>query len=236
MRLSIPIYRLKRDAKHLARRTDLKLHQALDQVAADHGFRSWSHLSADSRKTNPTGAILGEVAQGDLVLLGARPGHGKTMLGLELAARSAQIGRPSFFFTLEYHYCQVQEHVAEMGIKPVQDDRGMVVDTSDNISADHIISKTSRLQEPFTLVIDYLQLLDQRRSSQSLNDQVQALRTHTKMHGGLCVMLSQIDRSFEGNDKTMPDMSDVRRPNPLDLTAFDRAGFLHNGVFEMARL
>ncbi|WP_253276864.1 hypothetical protein [Ruegeria sp. 6PALISEP08] len=46
-------------------------------------------------------------------------------------------------------------------------------------------------------------------------------------------MISQFDRSFDLSDKTMPDLSDVRLPNPLDLSAFDKACFLHNGEIQM---
>lgn len=44
MQLSAPIYKLKRKAKLLAREIDIALHQALDKVAIEEGFQSWSHL------------------------------------------------------------------------------------------------------------------------------------------------------------------------------------------------
>lgn len=46
MKLSAPIYRLKRQAKILARQTDKPLNQTLDTIARQEGYRSWSHLSA----------------------------------------------------------------------------------------------------------------------------------------------------------------------------------------------
>lgn len=46
MRLSAPIYRLRHKAKLLARKAGIPLNQALDRVAKDEGFQSWSLLVA----------------------------------------------------------------------------------------------------------------------------------------------------------------------------------------------
>lgn len=43
MRLSSPIYKLKRQAKLLARDNDIRLHEALNQIATKEGFKDWSH-------------------------------------------------------------------------------------------------------------------------------------------------------------------------------------------------
>jgi replicative DNA helicase len=84
MRLSSPIYTLKREAKLLARDTEIKLHQALDQVARREGFQDWGHLASSYAKTTPAKAILQQLDTGVMALIAARPGHGKTLLGLEL--------------------------------------------------------------------------------------------------------------------------------------------------------
>lgn len=46
MRLSAPIYRLRQKAKLLARKAGIPLNQALNRVANDEGFQSWSLLIA----------------------------------------------------------------------------------------------------------------------------------------------------------------------------------------------
>ncbi|TGR60188.1 DNA helicase, partial [Mesorhizobium sp. M2D.F.Ca.ET.223.01.1.1] len=46
MRLSAPVYYLKRQARLLSRGENVPLHQALDRVAAREGFGSWSLLAA----------------------------------------------------------------------------------------------------------------------------------------------------------------------------------------------
>lgn len=76
MRLSSPIYKLKRQAKLLARDNDIRLHEALNQIAAKEGFKDWSHLASNYSKATPAMKILRQMCSGDMVLTGARPGHG----------------------------------------------------------------------------------------------------------------------------------------------------------------
>lgn len=53
MSLSAPIYRLRHKAKLLSREARIPLNQALDRVAKDEGFQSWSLLIA----RNPVQAV-----------------------------------------------------------------------------------------------------------------------------------------------------------------------------------
>ncbi|TIS82187.1 MAG: DNA helicase, partial [Mesorhizobium sp.] len=41
MRLSAPVYHLKRQARLLSRKEDVPLHEALDRMAFKEGFGSW---------------------------------------------------------------------------------------------------------------------------------------------------------------------------------------------------
>lgn len=85
MKLSTPIYRLKREARLLSRKNKIPLHAALDRLAASEGFESWSLLASSAAFRCPTHRILDDLLPGELLLLGARPGHGKT-----LASRARQ--------------------------------------------------------------------------------------------------------------------------------------------------
>lgn len=233
MRLSAPIYLLKRHARLLARRKNVPLHVALDQTAIKEGFRSWSHLTSASSAETPAATILSTLNPGELILLGARPGHGKTLVGLEMASKAAELGRQGYFFTLDYHEQDVENRLSALGIDPLSDGKAVVIDTSDEVSAAYVVSRLERCNEPVVAVIDYLQLLDQKRINPSLEDQIRTLRRYVKNTGAICAVISQIDRSFDLSGKPMPDMSDVRLPNPLDLSAFDKVCFLHNGEIQM---
>ena len=44
MRLSAPVYQLKRKARLLSRTDNIPLHEALDRIAVREGFAAWSLL------------------------------------------------------------------------------------------------------------------------------------------------------------------------------------------------
>ena len=102
MRLSSPIYKLKRQARLMAREKQIKLHVALDQIATTEGFQNWGHLSAHYAQMTPAQHVLMQLDAVDMVLIGARPGQGKTLLGLELSAVAARHNQTGCFFTLDY--------------------------------------------------------------------------------------------------------------------------------------
>ncbi len=236
MQLSAPIHVLKRKAKVMARDSGLALHQALDRVAVAEGYRSWSHLSAStSTQEQPGGAVLARLRPGELCLIGARPGQGKTLLGLELALRASQLGRRGFFFTLDYHARDVADRLRSIGPDVASAGDALVIDTSDDVSADHIVRRLRVNEQPALVVVDYLQLLDQKRTNPDLQTQMAVLRDFADETGAICVVISQIDRSFDLSDRPMPDVSDIRLPNPLDLSVFDRFFFLHGGRVRMDR-
>ena len=233
MHLSAPIYRLKRQAKLLARRKAIPLHQALDAMAIGEGFQSWSHLASTSSMSSPAATMLSQFVPGDMILLGARPGHGKTLLGLELVAQAETLGSTGFFFTLEYHERDVATRLSTLGFDHSSDVNSVIVDTSDEISAEHIINRLEQFNGRAVVVVDYLQLLDQKRTHPSLDNQIKSLKAYVKDKSAICVVISQIDRSFDLSGRSMPDVSDIRLPNPLDLSAFDKTCFLSNGEVQL---
>lgn len=233
MKLSAPIFRLKRQAKLLSRETNAPLHASLDEVAKREGYRSWSHLARSSSVDRPAPKLLAHFTPGDLVLLGARPGHGKTLLGLELAAEAAQAGQHSFFFSLEETDASIAERLRDLGFERNAAASTLVIDTSDAICADHIIERVGRGQNNCVVVIDFLQLLDQRRQNPELAVQVEALAGFARTASAIIVAISQIDRSFDMEGKPLPDVSNVRLPNPADLALFTKTCFLHNGRMQI---
>ncbi|MDN2580173.1 DNA helicase [Aquibium sp. ELW1220] len=235
MKLSAPIYRLKRQAKSMSRERGIPLNEALDAIARKSGFRSWSHLAFAAR-SDPATRILRELRGGDMLLLGARPGQGKTLLALELAVAAAGTGRRSFFFTLEYTDADVRNRLASLGLAAGEGEIPLVIDTSDEICAAHVVARLRAEACPAFAVIDYLQLLDQKRSTPELGAQLAALGAHARDTGAIIVLISQIDRAFERDDRRMPGLADVRLPNPADLKLFSRTCFLHEGELELAEV
>lgn len=229
MKLSAPIYHLKRKARLLSRRESIPLNQALDRIAAAEGFRSWSLLAAKAGATASAGRLFSLLAPGDLVLVAARPGQGKTLMSLELTVAAMKAGNRGVFFTLEYTEEDVLDRFRAIGADRANFAELFELDSSDAISADYIIGALASAPRGTLVVIDYLQLLDQKRENPELNLQIRALRAFARDRELILVFISQIDRSYEQSKKPFPDIGDVRLPNPLDLTQFDKTCFLNNG-------
>ncbi|MBR0839180.1 AAA family ATPase [Bradyrhizobium liaoningense] len=228
MKLSAPVYHLKRRAKRLSREEGIPLHDALDRIATTEGFSAWSMLAAKAAALTPANRLFPQFRPGDLVLVGARPGQGKTLMSLELAVEAMRSGRRAAFFSLEYTDKDVLDRLRVIGVDPAQFAGIFEVDCSDAISADYVVKQMSTAPRGTFVVIDYLQLLDQRRENPDLAAQVRALKSFARDKGLIVVFISQIDRSYDPAVKPCPDLSDVRLPNPLDLKLFDKTCFLNN--------
>ena len=229
MKLSAPIYQLKRRAKALARDEKIPLHIALDRVARAEGFASWSLLSARVATGVATDKMLGRLSPGDLLLLGARPGQGKTLLGLRLLLDSVREGRRAVFFTLEYSEREARERVRALDDETMRVGDAIDVVASDDICADSIKRHLAGAARGTVAVIDYLQILDQRRSKPELSEQILALQGFARDTGVIFAFISQIDRSYDPAKKPLPEMQDVRLPNKIDVGLFSKSCFLHGG-------
>ena len=231
MQLSAPVYHLKRRAKALSRQLGVPLNQTLDQLARKEGFNSWSHLAATLADQSPARTLFERARPGQLILLGARPGHGKTLMALELLAEAVQAGHHGVFFTLEYTQQEVVQRLDAIGQSQAVLGERFVSDNSDDISADYIIRRLSQTPAGTVIVVDYLQLLDQKRENPNLLDQVKALKAFAEAKELIIVFISQVDRSFEATEQgsEMPGLADVRLPNPIDLSLFHQTCFLHDG-------
>ncbi|WP_322867858.1 DNA helicase [Bradyrhizobium ottawaense] len=227
MRLSAPIYHLKRKAKRLSREEGIPLHDALDRIATTEGFSAWSMLAAKAAAITPAGRLFPQFRPGDLVLVGARP-EGKTLMSLELAVEAMRSGHRAAFFSLEYTERDVLDRLRAIGVGPAQFRELFEVDCSDAISADYVVKEMAAAPRGTFVVIDYLQLLDQRRENPDLSVQVRALKSFARDKGLIVAFISQIDRSYDPAVKPCPDLDDVRLPNPLDLKLFDKTCFLNN--------
>ncbi|WP_375691658.1 DNA helicase [Pseudooceanicola sp. LIPI14-2-Ac024] len=228
MRLSAPIYQLKRRAKTLARTETIPLAQALDRVARKEGVASWSLLAARADSTAPARPLLGRLRDGDMLLIGARPSQGKTRLALDLLLAAAAAGRRAVFFTLEYTEAEAMARLDTLAPDATAP-RPEVV-TSDEIDADYIIRRLAGAPRGSVAVIDYLQLLDQRRSTPPLGAQMAALRDFARNSGVILGFISQIDRRFDPAERAVPGIADLRLPNPVPEGVFTMACFLHAGA------
>ncbi|ENN83994.1 DNA-B helicase, DnaB-like protein [Rhizobium freirei PRF 81] len=205
------------------------MHAALDRIAASEGFEGWSLLSARTSADVPVSEPYSRLKPGDLVLVGARPGHGKTLLSLRLAVEAMRAGNRGVLFTLEDTEKVALDRFRMIGVDHEEFAALFDFDNSDAISADYIVERLAAVPRGTLAVVDYLQLLDQKREKPELMIQVQTLKAFARARGVTVVFISQIDRSYDPALKLVPDREDVRLPNPLDLRLFDKMFFLHDG-------
>ena len=229
MKLSAPLYHLKRKAKLLSRAENIPLHEALDRIARQEGFGGWSLLAAKLAAVSPAEKLFARLAPGDLLLVGARPGQGKTLMSLELAVQAMKAGRRSLFFTLEYTDRDILDRFRAIGVARADFAGLFEFDSSDDLSSDYIVRRLAAAPRGTLVVVDYLQLLDQRRRNPELMVQVRALQSFARDRGVIFVFISQIDRLYDPLKKPCPDLGDVRLPNPLDLGLFTKTCFLNDG-------
>jgi replicative DNA helicase len=233
MKFSAPIYILKQKARACARKEKVPLHDALDRIARQEGFDSWSLLAARWKTDQADTSLLRQLRPGELVLLAARPGQGKTLLSLGLAAEWMSRGNRAAFFTLEFTRADVFRcfDVLDKDIKSFAD--LFTVDDSDGTSADYIVARLASAPANMFIVVDYLQLLDQRRENPTLTHQVKLLKDFARQHQAIIVCLSQVDRRYDPATRPLPALTDIRLPNPLDLKLFDKACLLNRGKVQV---
>ncbi|KFC65396.1 Replicative DNA helicase [Devosia sp. LC5] len=228
MKLSAPIYHLKRTAKQLARNEGIELNAALERIAIAEGFKSWSLLAAKYALSSSASKLYAGLKRGDMMLIGARPGQGKTLLTLEIVVEALKHGKQGMFFTLEYTEAEVEERMSSIGIRTKQIDDGFKLDCSDDICADYIMAKAGSAEPGTVVAIDYLQLMDQKRTHPPLAEQISALKSFAEDKGLVFLLISQIARTYDPATKPIPDLADIRLPNPLDMTLFTKAHFIGN--------
>lgn len=228
MKLSAPIYHLKRTARQLARSEGIELNAALERIAMAEGFKSWSLLAAKYASSSSAARLYAGLKHGDMMLIGARPGQGKTLLTLEIVAEALKHGKAGMFFTLEYTEAEAEERISAAGIRAEQIGDAFKLDCSDDICADYIMSKARSAAPGTVIAVDYLQLMDQKRTNPPLSEQISALKAFAEDRGLVFLLISQIVRTYDPATKPVPDLTDIRLPNPIDMAVFTRTHFIGN--------
>ena len=232
MKLSAPIHVLKSQAKLLKKDLGISSVQSLNQIARREGYNSWSLLKSKEKDIYPDSYydLLDFFNNGDLILIGARPGQGKTSFSIGLFVKAVHKGRaPNYIFTLSETPNGIIRRVNYYDPKLEPDNKSFNLDYSNDICADYIIKVTKpNIKEGSMIVIDYLQLLDEKRINPPLNNQIQVLKRYAKEQKCKIIFISQIKREIELQNDQTPTINDIRTPNPFDIKLINKVIFLHN--------
>jgi replicative DNA helicase len=211
-----------------------RLHQPLERNLVGHT----TGLSSLDRGT--TG-----IRNGELWIVGALPGRGKTAFGMQVAAANAQKGIPTLFFSLEMDRDQLSDRLlaAESGVeakkirKRILDanekrlireaaDRmqswSLYIDDSADLTDRELMARAKlaiRRYDVELIVVDYLRLVKCRGKElrEQVGEAANTLRKLAKQEGVAVVALSQLRRPQNINDR--PSMIDLKESGDVEAHA-----------------
>lgn len=194
--------------------------------------------------------LLSGLQPSDLIIVAGRPSMGKTSLALGMAEQAALKGNAVVgIFSLEMSRSQLvlrmlssqahlDSHAVRSGqLKPhdwvaLTDAAGKLaqarifIDDSGNLSVQQMRGKARRLKSEHgldLLIIDYLQLMDGKSSSESrqqeISDISRALKALAKELDIPVVALSQLSRAVENRTDKRPMLADLRESGAIEQDA-----------------
>lgn len=197
--------------------------------------------------------VLLGMGKGDLVIIGARPGMGKTSFALNIASNVAKTGKTVCVFSLEMSAEQLVSRVlsSEACVENSKMRTGMLdenewrrlgeitgklaetnilIDDTTGITVTGMKGKLRRVKNLGLIVVDYLQLMQADRTIESRVQEVSVISRGLKLLGkefGVPVICcAQLNRATEKTQDKMPQLSDLRDSGSIEQDA-DVVLFLH---------
>lgn len=191
--------------------------------------------------------LLRGLKSGQMWVVAARPGVGKTSLGLQIALQAASAGHPSLLFSLEMSSTELgirllsnvsgveitggmtdaEQHAVALAAKRISSLPIVIDDVPGGLGAAELRSRTRRAvhrRGVELVVVDYLQLMHTADRKNSTRDrEVAELSRAVKIMArelGVCVILiSQLNRGLEHRANGEPMLSDLRDSGAIEQDA-----------------
>ena len=187
-------------------------------------------------------AIGGGMGFGEIVLIAARPSHGKSAIALQMLNHITSTGMPCVFCSEEMSAQSLGKR-ATQSISSIPQERwlamnqvvGTQIDEYFKDRADCWIIEHNRTAEKVAeaickhakedgvkvAVVDYVQLLSNSKGSryETVTESSVVLKQAASESGVTLISLAQMSRSIEGRDKFVPKVSDLRESGQLEQDA-----------------
>lgn len=197
---------------------------AADAVAALREARANPAASHKTGLDNLDRTLKGGCKDGQLIVIGGRPGTGKSVLMLQMAVAAATADKPVLVVSLEMPRQELAGRLAaRMGEDRVMGLPLQFLDTTSNLDAIATLVKLQHRRQPLGMVVvDYLQLLEIKGNrNDSRQDKIaQASRTLKRLALDLRIPVvagSQLNRDSEKRGK--PTMADLRESGAIEQDA-----------------
>ena len=185
---------------------------------------------------------VGGFFRGELVILGARPGQGKTSLALQMAAHCAARGRRVYFATLEMGASELamKQLATESGVssqriragKIDEHDRAQLSEASQRVAVKNLvlhdwpeirpfdIQRAARRCDAEIVFVDYLQIVSppdlKKKRYEQVGDISRQLKLVARQMDVPVVACAQIGRQAEQRAETRPKLSDLRESGNIE--------------------
>lgn len=187
---------------------------------------------------------LGDLEGGDVIVIGARPGVGKSALCTQVISHLCEKGKKCGYYNLEMSEKQVYQRIVArlsgLDMRRIRFAKNFEFDEQERyelanqtinkwhliVSCENdvdMIYREVKHQDLDVLIIDYLQLMQTSKSKFSRREEVGELsRKVKKMAMRLnipIILLSQLNRVSEGRETKEPEMADLRETGDIEQDA-----------------
>ena len=230
-----------------ARLNDILANQVLDRLAKLNSAERDEYLGLKTGFADLDNVLIG-LNKSDLVMIGARPGMGKTSFALNIAKNIADSGKKRvLFFSLEMTKEQIAQRVlcstAAINNKNLRkgnlspedwknlasttmalNDCDLYFDDSSNISVSEMKAKTRRLGNVYFFIVDYLGLIKPGKRAenrvQEVSEITRSLKLMAKDLNLPVIVCTQLSRSSVQSGKSRrPQLADMRDSGSIEQDA-----------------